>query len=130
MDGGAVVIRGPPRNGPPAERILALTNIDAPRLARRKTANADATEDAPFAWDAREYLRKMVVGKTVLGSVVHTAQNRYRNISFHTVSYHLTNVGIMENFCLEKTRNLESMLLRSSLKKDLPKFVIVAVTKI
>jgi len=76
MDGGAVVIRGPPRNGPPAERILALTNIDAPRLARRKTANADATEDAPFAWDAREYLRKMVVGKTVLGSVVHTAQNR------------------------------------------------------
>ena len=76
MDGGAVVIRGPPRNGPPAERVLALTNIDAPRLARRKTANADATEDAPFAWDAREYLRKMVVGKTVLGSVVHTAQNR------------------------------------------------------
>ena len=32
LDGGAVVIRGPPRNGPPAERILALTNIDAPRL--------------------------------------------------------------------------------------------------
>ena len=43
MDGGAVVIRGPPRNGPPAERILALTNINAPRLARRKTANAEAT---------------------------------------------------------------------------------------
>jgi len=32
LDGGAVVIRGPPRNGPPAERTLALTNIDAPRL--------------------------------------------------------------------------------------------------
>jgi len=76
MDGGAVVIRGPPRNGPPAERILALTNINAPRLARRKTANADATEDEAFAWDAREYLRKMIVGKTVLGLVHHNPGNR------------------------------------------------------
>ena len=69
MDGGAVVIRGPPRNGPPSERILALTNINAPRLARRKTANAEATVDEPFAWEAREYLRKMIVGKTVIGHV-------------------------------------------------------------
>ena len=93
MDGGAVVIRGPPRNGPPPEMTLALTNIDAPRLARRKTANADATEvrnvntgdcrcshliyqDQPFAWEAREYLRKMIVGKQVLGHVVHQANNR------------------------------------------------------
>ena len=93
MDGGAVVIRGPPRNGPPPEMTLALTNIDAPRLARRKTANAEATEvrnimtvqcrgsnqiyqDQPFAWEAREYLRKMIVGKQVLGHVVHQANNR------------------------------------------------------
>ena len=44
MDGGAVVIRGPQRNGPPAERIMALTNIDAPRLARRPTPSNPATE--------------------------------------------------------------------------------------
>jgi len=77
LDGGAVVIRGPPRNGPPAERILALTNIDAPRLARRPTPSAAATEDEPLAWEAREYLRKMVVGKDVLGHVVHTANRDY-----------------------------------------------------
>merc|ERR1711970_557609 len=77
MDGGAVVIRGPPRNGPPAERILALTNIDAPRLARRPTPSNPATEDEPFAWEAREFLRKMVVGKAVLGNVVHTANREY-----------------------------------------------------
>jgi len=77
MDGGAVVIRGPPRNGPPAERILALTNIDAPRLARRPTPSNPATEDEPFAWEAREFLRKMVVGKPVLGHVVHTANREY-----------------------------------------------------
>ena len=77
MDGGAVVVRGPPRNGPPAERILALTNIDAPRMARRPTANAAATEDEPFAWEAREFLRKLIVGKPVLGHVVHTANREY-----------------------------------------------------
>jgi len=77
MDGGAVVIRGPPRNGPPAERILALTNIDAPRLARRPTPSNAATEDEPLAWEAREFLRKMVVGKPVLGHVVHTANREY-----------------------------------------------------
>ena len=34
-------------------------------------------KDEPFAWEAREFLRKLVVGKTVLGSVVHTANNRF-----------------------------------------------------
>jgi len=77
LDGGAVVIRGPPRNGPPSERTLALTNIDAPRLARRPTANSVATEDEPYAWEAREFVRKMLVGKTVLGNVVHVANREY-----------------------------------------------------
>lgn len=82
MDGGVVVIRGPPRNGPPAERILALTNIDAPKLGRRPVIQqgnviTEATEDEPFAWDAREFLRKMLVGKSILGHVVHTANREY-----------------------------------------------------
>ena len=36
-------------------------------------------KDEPFAWEAREFLRKLVVGKTVLGSVVHTANNRFHS---------------------------------------------------
>eukprot|EP00088_Acartia_fossae_P009398 TRINITY_DN1454_c0_g2_i3.p1 TRINITY_DN1454_c0_g2~~TRINITY_DN1454_c0_g2_i3.p1 ORF type:complete len:902 (-),score=331.27 TRINITY_DN1454_c0_g2_i3:535-3240(-) len=78
LDGGAVVIRGPPRNGPPAERVLALTNVDAPRLGRRATASgAAATEDEPCAWEAREFLRKLVVGKSVLFRVVNSANREY-----------------------------------------------------
>jgi len=77
LDGGCVVIRGPPRNGPPAERVLALTNVDAPRLGRRQTASgAPATEDEPYAWEAREFLRKLVVGKSVLFRVVNQATTR------------------------------------------------------
>lgn len=77
LDGGCVVIRGPPRNGPPAERVLALTNVDAPRLARRQTASgAPATDDDPYGWEAREFLRKLVVGKSVLFRVVNQATTR------------------------------------------------------
>ena len=91
------MIRGVPKGGPPPERTLALTNINAPRLARlvpiyywiqiifcypRRPNNQlpEGGTDEPFAWEAREFLRKLVVGKTVLGNVVHTANNRY--ISF------------------------------------------------
>ncbi len=75
LDGGAVVIRGQPRNGPPPERTLALGEIDAPRLGRRPGGGANpapATQDEPCAWESREFLRKLLVGKPVLCSVSHT----------------------------------------------------------
>jgi staphylococcal nuclease domain-containing protein 1 len=80
LDGGAVVIRGQPRNGPPPERVLALTNIDAPRLGRRPNQNSAATDDEPLAWEAREFLRNLVVGKQVIGHVVHTANREYGSL--------------------------------------------------
>jgi len=77
LDGGVVVIRGVPKGGPPPEKTLALTNIDAPRLARRPTnAQPEGGKDEPYAWEAREFLRKLVVGKTVLGCVVHSTATR------------------------------------------------------
>lgn len=77
LDGGAVVIRGVPKGGPPPEKTLALTNINAPRLARRPNAALpEGGEDEPWAWEAREFLRKLVVGKTVLGCVVHSTATR------------------------------------------------------
>ena len=53
LDGGSVVIRGQPRNGPPPERILALAEVDAPRMARRPQVGKDSEPDQPFAWEAR-----------------------------------------------------------------------------
>lgn len=35
LSGDSVVIRGQPRNGPPPEKTLVLSNIIAPKLARR-----------------------------------------------------------------------------------------------
>jgi staphylococcal nuclease domain-containing protein 1 len=76
LDGGAVVIRGAPRNGPPPERTLALGEVNAPRMARRPgTKDPAGTADEPFAWEAREFLRKLLVGKPVLGCVSHTVNS-------------------------------------------------------
>ncbi len=45
-------------------------------LGRRPTPSQAATEDEPFAWEAREFLRQLTVGKHVLGHVVHTANRK------------------------------------------------------
>jgi len=35
LSGDTVIVRGPPRGGPPPERTVGLSNVTAPRLARR-----------------------------------------------------------------------------------------------
>lgn len=73
QDGGFIIIRGQPRNGPPPERTLALADLsEVPRMARRPTPtnpNPDPMVDHPLAWESREFLRKLLVGKRVTGLV-------------------------------------------------------------
>ncbi|KAL4717621.1 hypothetical protein ACJJTC_000770 [Scirpophaga incertulas] len=67
LSGDTVVIRRQPQGGPPPEKIIALSGITAPKLARQRTANNDVeSKDEPFAWEAREFLRKKLVGKEVI----------------------------------------------------------------
>ena len=46
--------------GPPPEKQISLNNVAAPRLGNR-----NGTPDQPFAWAAREFLRKELIGKRV-----------------------------------------------------------------
>ncbi|ESO85752.1 hypothetical protein LOTGIDRAFT_235720 [Lottia gigantea] len=75
LSGDAVVIRGQPRGGPPPERTICFSNIMAPKLARRANPNTEGaeTKDEPWAWEAREFLRKKVIGKEVAFTVEYTA---------------------------------------------------------
>ncbi|XP_061706219.1 staphylococcal nuclease domain-containing protein 1 [Cydia pomonella] len=67
LSGDTIVIRKQPRGGPPPEKVIALSGITAPKLARQRTANNDVeSKDEPFAWEAREFLRKKLVGKEVV----------------------------------------------------------------
>lgn len=69
LSGDAVVIRGQPQGGPPPEKTVCLSNITAPRMARRPNPNQEGsveTKDEPFAWEAREFLRKKLIGKDIV----------------------------------------------------------------
>ncbi|XP_064490231.1 staphylococcal nuclease domain-containing protein 1-like [Ornithodoros turicata] len=92
VSGDMVVIRGQPKGGPPPERTLCLSNITAPKLARRpmepSPENAEdgprsgaptgETKDEPFAWEAREFLRKKLVGKEVAFAVEYKVPSTSR----------------------------------------------------
>ncbi|VBB29209.1 unnamed protein product [Acanthocheilonema viteae] len=64
--GDAIVLQGPPMNGPPKEVTVYLSNVIAPRLAKRPTDTESGKEDEPFAWESREFLRRKLIGQNVV----------------------------------------------------------------
>ncbi|XP_057179611.1 staphylococcal nuclease domain-containing protein 1 [Triplophysa rosa] len=72
LSGCAIIVRGQPRGGPPPERQINLSNIRAGALARRAAQaqpESKDTQDEPWAFQAREFLRKKVIGKEVCFTV-------------------------------------------------------------
>ncbi|KAK9277828.1 hypothetical protein L1049_027384 [Liquidambar formosana] len=57
--GDCLVIMAVTTANPPPEKTITLSSLVAPRLARRGGV------DEPFAWDSREFLRKLCIGKEV-----------------------------------------------------------------
>ncbi|KAF9914354.1 hypothetical protein BX616_008467 [Lobosporangium transversale] len=68
-----VVLSGRPRaSGPPAIRTLGLNYIQAPKLGNKDRP------DEPFAFAARDFLRKLLVGKEVMFRVDYTVPSTGR----------------------------------------------------
>lgn len=84
--GDHIVVRGTPKNGPPAEKVIIFSNIDAGKLAKRGNDNADppipSSSDGEYAWVARESLRKKIIGKEVYFKVSDMTD---RNLSYGVV---------------------------------------------
>lgn len=60
-----------------------MSNIEAPRLARRpNAANTNEVKDSPCAWEAREFLRKKLIGKEVCFSVEYKQPTNNREYGF------------------------------------------------
>uniref|UniRef100_A0AAY5EUX8 Staphylococcal nuclease domain-containing protein n=1 Tax=Electrophorus electricus TaxID=8005 RepID=A0AAY5EUX8_ELEEL len=80
LSGCAIIVRGQPRGGPPPERQINLSNVRAGALARRAAQSqpdVKDTPDEPWAFQAREFLRKKMIGKEVCFTVeVKTLQGR------------------------------------------------------
>jgi len=80
--GDHIVVRGQPKNGPPAEKTIIFSNIDAGKLAKRGNDTIPASGDGEYAWAARETLRKKIIGKEVYFKVQDMTD---RNISYGVV---------------------------------------------
>ncbi|KAM4748325.1 staphylococcal nuclease domain-containing protein 1 isoform 1-T1 [Rhinophrynus dorsalis] len=80
LSGCAIIVRGQPRGGPPPERQINLSNIRAGALARRAAVSqqdSKDTPDEPWAFPAREFLRRKLIGKEVCFTVEYkTPQGR------------------------------------------------------
>jgi len=75
---GEFIIRGPPIKGPPAEKQINMSNITAPKIARRANPNVEGsvdTNDENFAWASRENLRQKIVGKEIFFVVDYAPNN-------------------------------------------------------
>lgn len=70
LSGDSIVVIGGANPGQiPPERVVVFTGITAPRFARSKNA-----EDEPYAYEARELIRKKVIGKQVSFVVSSTSE--------------------------------------------------------
>ncbi|KAG0489901.1 hypothetical protein HPP92_006764 [Vanilla planifolia] len=67
--GDTLLIMGSTKAELPPEKTITLSYIMAPRLARRGTV------DEPYAWDSREFLRKLCIGKEVVFKVDYAVAN-------------------------------------------------------
>ncbi|KAK2184568.1 hypothetical protein NP493_260g03038 [Ridgeia piscesae] len=104
LSGDSVVIRGVPRGGPPPERTMCLSNITAPRLARRPNPNAEGsveTKDEPYAWEAREFLRKKMVGKEVCFTVEYKVPGSGREYGCIFLGKDITAENVTESIVAE-----------------------------
>lgn len=61
--GDSLVIMGNTKAEIPPEKTITLSSLVAPRLARKNS------DDEPFAWESREFLRKLCIGQEVIFKV-------------------------------------------------------------
>jgi staphylococcal nuclease domain-containing protein 1 len=85
--GDSLVIMGSTKAEIPPEKTITLSSLIAPRLARRGSV------DEPFAWESREYLRKLCIGKDVTFRVDYTVPSIGRE--FGSVFLGDKNVALM-----------------------------------
>jgi len=104
LSGDAVIVRGQPRGGPPPERTVCLSNVTAPRLARRPNPNIEGSSesrDEPYAWEAREFLRKKLIGREVCFQIEYKTPAAGREYGFIYVGKDASGENVTETMINE-----------------------------
>ncbi|CAA9988389.1 tudor staphylococcal nuclease, putative [Plasmodium knowlesi strain H] len=83
------ILAGAKKGGVAQERQVSLACIQCPRLFM-KNQNVEKNEE-PFAWESREFIRKMIIGKNVSFVVEYV----YNNRTYCSVSYEDKNLAVL-----------------------------------
>jgi len=75
VSGDTLIIKGRATNGPPPEKIISFSNVEAPKLGTQN----DPSREEPFALQSRDYLRKLLVGKEVTYEIDYTTNTNKRD---------------------------------------------------
>ncbi|KAL8433098.1 hypothetical protein ACSSS7_004121 [Eimeria intestinalis] len=63
ISGDTLVLVGVPKGGPPPEKRVSLSSVVAPRVAMKSLTHE--TQDDPYGWPAREFMRNYLIGQQV-----------------------------------------------------------------
>lgn len=66
FSGDYLVLRDHPRGGPPPEYYVSLAYVQAPRFNRTPGDDGKTSVSEPYAWEAKEYLAKRLIGQEVV----------------------------------------------------------------
>lgn len=66
FSGDYLVLRDHPRGGPPPEYYVNLAYVQAPRFNRNPGEDGKTSISEPYAWEAKEYLAKRLIGQEVV----------------------------------------------------------------
>ncbi|CZT99027.1 tudor staphylococcal nuclease [Plasmodium falciparum NF54] len=113
------VLIGAKKGGVSQERQINLACLQCPRLFM-KSQNTEKVEE-PLAWESREFIRKMIIGKNVSFCLEYT----YNNRQFCSVFYEEQNLGIL---LLEKgyATLVSNKNVKSSVYADLEPYYVQA----
>ncbi|KAJ3300565.1 hypothetical protein HK104_009900, partial [Borealophlyctis nickersoniae] len=105
LSGDTVVLRGKPQSGPPAEKTFSFSNISAPRLGNAK----EPEKEEPFAFESREFLRRVLIGKEVAYKFEYTTTTNARDFGVLMVQHpingetNITRVIVKDGWAKVKT---------------------------
>ncbi|KAI5729280.1 hypothetical protein M8J76_000948 [Diaphorina citri] len=103
------------------EVTFLFTNVQAPKIARRPRADGPPSaqpEDEPYAWEAREFLRKLIIGKIVWYTAEKPEGNRYYGTLFYpNQDDDITKLLISEGWVSLRSKNPDLLDLENKAKE-------------
>jgi len=100
LSGDTVTLLLPPKQpGPPEEKDLTFSSLTAPRLGRQ------GKKDEAYAWQSREFLRNLCIGKQVDYVIEYSIAHASRTVNYGFISIAGANLALLsatEGLCRVK----------------------------